>query len=373
MQNTLNESTPEAQATLPAKHRGKGVALAVVLAVAALCGAGLWWWHAGGYETTDDAFISGHVTTVSPQVAGRVVKVLVNDNRKVQAGDVLIRLDPEPFKVKVDQAAADLSESVRKLQEAKSQHLSSVATVEQAQADVVSAQAQAGNSATDLTRYDRLVVSGSVAQQARDNAATLARTSGAALQSARKRQAAAEAQAAQAATHIQTAEAEVDKCRATLEQVRLDLSYTEIKALVSGRVTNRSVEPGDYLQTGQPVLSLVQDDIWVVANFKETQLTRMRPGQTVTVTVDTYPGLLLKGHVDSLQDGTGTAFSLLPAENATGNYVKVVQRLPVKIVFESLPDGYHLAPGMSVIPEVRVGEAVSRTNIHWKPLASLAE
>jgi len=327
-----------------------------VLTVAVLIVTGYWWWKQSAYESTDDAFIAGHVAQVSPRVAGRVLEVLVTDNQMVAADAVLLKLDPAPFQVKEDQAKANLREAEERLKEAHSQLTAQKALAEQAKADVASADAQAGNAAMDLARYNRLITSGAVSKQARDNADTLARTSAAALQAARKRAASAEAQAMLAATQIKTAEAVVEKSRAALEQTSLDLAYTQVKAGVAGRVTVKAVEPGDYVQAGQTVLNLVQDDIWVVANFKETQLTRMRPGQAVTVTVDAYPDRELKGRVDSIQAGTGAAFSLLPPQNASGNYVKVVQRVPVKIVLDALPKdaGLALAPGMSVVPQVKV-------------------
>jgi membrane fusion protein (multidrug efflux system) len=160
-----------------------------------------------------------------------------------------------------------------------------------------------------------------------------------------------------AARHADVASlrAQVDQQRASVEQAELALSYTRIYASEAGYITRKSVEPGDYVQPGQPLVALVSDRVWVVANFKETQLKNMRPGQAVTMKLDAYPQLSLRGHVDSFQSGTGAAFSLLPAENATGNYVKVVQRVPVKIVLdEPAPTGYRLGPGMSVEPEVKV-------------------
>ncbi|MBF0482152.1 MAG: HlyD family secretion protein [Desulfovibrionaceae bacterium] len=337
------------------KRSGAPVALIALLAVLAACGAGLWWWRSQGYESTDDAFIAGHVASVSPRVAGRVVETPVDDNQSVPAGGVLVRLDPDTFKVKCNQAEADVSEAEQKLQEARARHLAALASAEQSKADAVAIEAGAANAATDLFRYNHLIDSGAVSQQARDNADTASRTTAATLQAARKRQAAAEAQAAVAAAQVKTAEAGVDKFRAALEQARLELSYTEVKASVAGRVTNKAVEPGDYLQPGQAVMSLVRDDVWVVANFKETQLTRMRPGQSVAIGVDAFPDHEFTGRVESLQAGTGAAFSLLPPQNASGNYVKVVQRVPVKIVFDQPPgEDYHLAPGMSVVPRVRV-------------------
>jgi membrane fusion protein (multidrug efflux system) len=356
MQDAVNEASVKKQAGSPRRRNKSAIALMAVVAAAAVVVAVLWWWRAQAYESTDDAFIAGHVSAVSPQVAGRVLDVLVTDNQQVETGDVLVKLDPATFQVRVDQAKADLREAEEKLQESRSRYQVALADVEKAKADAVSAEAQTGNATTDLSRYNHLIGSGAVSQQARDNADTLARTSAAALQSARKHLSAVQAQADLAATQIQTAGAGVEKCRAALERVNLDLSYTDIKAGVSGRVTVKSVEPGDYVQVGQTILSLVENNVWVLANFKETQLKGMRPGQPVTISVDAYPEHEFKGHVDSFQAGTGAAFSLLPPENASGNYVKVVQRVPVKIVFDLLSNeaGMHLAPGMSVVPQVRV-------------------
>jgi membrane fusion protein (multidrug efflux system) len=337
------------------KRRPALIGLIVVLAVAAVSGAGYWWWHSRSFETTDDAFIASHVTAVSPQVGGRVLEVLVKDNQNVKVGDVLIKLDQAPFQVKVDQAQANLNEVEQKLQEARSQHQVALATADQIRADLASAESQAANADMDYKRYKNLVDSGAVSQQAHDNAETQARTSVSALLAAHKRLNAAVAQAELAGTQILTAQAEVEKNRAALNQTLLDLSYTEIKSQVNGSVTKKAVEPGDYVQTGQNVLELVQDDVWVVANFKETQLTDMRPGQPVSMTVDAYPDQEFRGHVESIQAGTGAAFSLLPAENASGNYVKVVQRVPVKIVFDLITgQAWHLETGMSVVPQVKV-------------------
>lgn len=343
-------------AAAPRRRGRKRGALAAMLALSALIYGGIVWWESRAFETTDDAFIAGHVTSVSAQVAGRVLEVRVADNQKAHAGDLLVRLDPATFQAKLDQAQADLNESEQKLQESRSAHAAALAAVEQAGADAASASAQASNAATDLTRYNQLVHSGAVSQQARDNADTLSRTTAASQQASRKRVAAAEAQASLSATQIQTAQAGVEKFKAALEQARLNLTYATVTAQVDGLVTKKSVEPGDYVQVGQPLLSLVQDELWVVANFKETQLKGMRAGQTVDITVDAYPEHEFKGRLESIQAGTGAAFALLPPQNASGNYVKVVQRVPVKIVFESRPAdaGLHLALGMSVVPRVRV-------------------
>jgi len=355
MQDAVKEHNLK-KAGKDSRKKRRTLVLAAAVVVAALIGGGAWWWRQMGFETTDDAFIAGHVAQVSPRVAGRVQSVLVTDNEWVEADKVLIKLDQAPFKVKEDQAQASVNEASERLEEAKSQFKAQKALAEQAKADVASATAQADNAATDLNRYNTLLPTGAVSKQARDNADTLARTSAAALLAARKRAASAEAQAALAETQINTARAVVEKAKATLEQASLDLGYTQVVAGLSGRVTAKSVEPGDFVQPGQTLLNLVADDIWIIANFKETELTNMRVGQPVTVTVDAYPDHKFTGHVDSIQAGTGAAFSLLPPQNATGNYVKVVQRVPVKIVLDQLPkdQGLTLAPGMSVVPRVKV-------------------
>jgi membrane fusion protein (multidrug efflux system) len=267
------------------------------------------------------------------------------------------------------------------------------AAVRQAEAQQSAAQAEAGRAAEDAVRYRALHDRDEVSQQQLDRAETTARSTAAAQEAAAQATEAARARLVQAraaeasaqaglrqaeaqvvqaqgmvsqaksapeqiaARHADVASlrAQVDQQRASVEQAELALSYTRIYASEAGYITRKSVEPGDYVQPGQPLVALVSDRVWVVANFKETQLKNMRPGQTVTMKLDAYPQLSLRGHVDSFQSGTGAAFSLLPAENATGNYVKVVQRVPVKIVLdEPAPAGYRLGPGMSVEPEVRV-------------------
>lgn len=337
------------------KRRARNL-LFLVLAAGLLAGALLYWRHAAHFESTDDAFIAGHVTSVSARVQGRVLDVLVDDNQLVRQGDVLLIIDPADYKARNDQAQAALEVAQENLHETMAQQAAAQATAEQSQAQVAAAQAKADYDEKEKKRYDTLLAQRVVSQEVKDNADTTARTSNAALDAARKKYAADQAQIALATARIATATAQVEQARAALAQTALDLAHTKVHARVPGRVTNKAVEPGDYLQVGQAVLSIVQPDVWVLANFKETQLTDMRPGQTVTVTVDAYPDSVLTGHVDSIQRGTGAAFSLLPPENATGNYVKVVQRVPVKIVIDqgSTEAGLLLAPGMSVVPTVRV-------------------
>jgi membrane fusion protein, multidrug efflux system len=316
--------------------------------------SGRYWLHLRQYESTDDAFIQGHIIQLSPKVAAQVTRVLIDDNQEVNQGDVLIELDPRDFAVAVQQAQANEAAARGRLQQAQAQLTAAQAAVAQAHAQVVVAEATAVNAQADLHRYQS-VSANAVSRQQVDSAVAAARTANAQVDAARQQLAATHAQVAVATSQVATTAAEVEQAQAQVRQAQLNLSYTKIFAPAAGRVTQKTVEPGDYVQTGQALFALVPHDVWVVANFKETQLTAMRPGQPAQIVVDTYPHHPFKGHVESLQMGTGAAFSLLPPENATGNYVKVVQRVPVKIVFDEPPDTVHLlAPGMSVVPEVKI-------------------
>uniref|UniRef100_I2PWK6 Multidrug resistance efflux pump n=1 Tax=Desulfovibrio sp. U5L TaxID=596152 RepID=I2PWK6_9BACT len=351
--------TPEKDSSAPPTRRRRPLWKNpwVLLVVACmLAGAFLYWLHDRQFESTDDAFIAGHVTAVSARVPGRVKEVLVDDNQKVKKGEVLVRIDPAEYQVRLEQAKTALVTAKRNLDEAVSQQEAARASAQTSRAQVASEQATAEYTGKEQKRYAKLAAERVVAQEAKDNADTAARTAEAALDVAKKKYAADLTQVSLAGTRIDTAKAQVEEARAAVDKAALDLAHTEVHARVSGRVTNKAVEPGDYIQTGQNFLSLVNPDVWVVANFKETQMTRMRPGQPVAVTVDTYPDREIKAHVESVQRGTGAAFSILPPENATGNYVKVVQRVPVKIVFDrsDADQDMLLAPGMSVVPTVRV-------------------
>jgi len=306
------------------------------------------------YESTDDAFIETHVSPVAPQVAGRVAQLRVTDNQEVQPGDLLVQIDPSDFQTKLDQERASLAAAQSRLAQARAQNSADEARVEAEKANVTAAAAQARQADADDRRY-QAVGNFAVSASQLDLAGTQARSADALVAAARSKELAAEAQIALDQAAIQTASAGIALSQAAVHQAELNLSYTQVKAPVAGYVTHRTVETGAYVQTGQALMAIVPHDVWVVANFKETQLTHMRAGQLVTVTVDAYPQIQFKGHVDSVQSGTGPRFSLLPPENATGNYVKVVQRVPVKIVLDDqAASEYVLGPGMSVVPEVRV-------------------
>ena len=280
----------------PQRHRVALVAAVVVGILGAVYGVRYYLW-ARVHEDTDDAFIDTHVIMISPKVEGQASKVYVDDNQQVKQGDPLVDIDPADYLVKLGQARAA----------------------------VVAAEAEARKAAGDAVSAKELFAKDRISRQAYDHAVAEA----------------------------DSTKAEAELARKKLDAAELDLSYTRIASPIAGKVTRKSVELRSYVHVGQPLMAIVPDQVWVTANFKETQLTRMRAGQKVSIHVDAYPGRDFPGHVDSLQAGTGARFSLLPPENATGNYVKVVQRVPVKITFDKGQDPNRLLrPGMSVVVTV---------------------
>jgi membrane fusion protein (multidrug efflux system) len=345
-------------ASLPPPRRrfGPGFFIFIVIMLAA-SGVAAWYYarFVAPFETTDDAFIDSYVTFVSPRVSGPVVKLWVADNQSVKEGDVLLQIDPRDYQLVLNQATAELGTADSMVKQAEARITVDQAKAEEETAAIAAAQAAADRAKADRARYES-VQSQAVSKSQLDLAKTQASSTAAEVEVARNKAKAALAQVDLDRAEAQTARAQVEQSRARLEQAQLQLSYAAVSAPRAGRVTRRTVEQGAYVQTGQALLALVPDDIWVVANFKETQLERMRPGQPVLIRVDAYPQRKFQGKVDSLQAGTGSRFSLLPPENAVGNYVKVVQRVPVKIIFDEPVDlsQFNLAPGMSVEPEVRV-------------------
>ena len=306
------------------------------------------------FESTDNAFIEGYVIPMASQVPGRVAELLVKDNQAVKQGDVILKIDPRDYEASLAQARADLAAARSRVDQAKAQVRASEAKVAQAQATVTAADAENRRAADDLKRYES-VESRAVSKSAFDLAQSQARAARANLEAARSQAKAAEAEVALSEAGVETASAAVQQAEARLRQAELNLSYTQVIAPEDGRVTRRVVEKGAYIQPGQALMAIVPRQYWVIANFKEMQLTHMRVGQPVEVGVDAYPDRKFKGHVESIQSGAGARFSLFPPENATGNYIKVVQRVPVKILLDDLPeDDLALGPGMSVVPKVRV-------------------
>ncbi|HEY1664040.1 MAG TPA: HlyD family secretion protein [Verrucomicrobiae bacterium] len=306
------------------------------------------------YESTDDAFIDGYATLVSSRVPGQIARLAVTDNQEVKEGDVLVEIDPRDYEASLSVAQADLAAARSQLDQARAQVKVSKAKVAQSQAAVSAAAAENQRAADDLKRYES-VESRAISKSAFDEAQAQARAAAANLDAAFSETNAAEAEVALSEAGVETANAAVQQAEAKVQQAELNLSYTKIVASRDGHITARTVELGNYVQPGQALFTLVPRDVWVVANFKETQLTYMHPGDPVELRMDAYPNRTFKGKVDSLQAGTGARFSLLPPENAVGNYVKVVQRVPVKIVFDGpLPDDVDIALGMSIMPKVKV-------------------
>jgi membrane fusion protein (multidrug efflux system) len=326
-----------------------------VLATAATVGVN-YWLVQRQYESTDDAFIDGHIIPISPQVAARVLAVHIVDNQAVKAGDVLVELDKTDYQVTLDQKRA-VEASVRgKLEEAKTQLDVAKANVGEAQAELDANRTNAANMEQDFKRYENLDPRAR-SQKDLDNATAAQRSTAAQVEQAQAKLTAAQTQVLSAQAAIVTAESDVAKAAADTHQAEIQLGYCTITAPQDGVITRKNVEPGMYVSVGQPLFSLVSTDMYVTANYKETQLDMMRPGQPVDIIVDAYPEKTYHGTLESIQRGAGSRFSLLPSENATGNFVKVVQRIPVKILIDQseLNDPDHpLAPGMSVEPNVKV-------------------
>jgi membrane fusion protein (multidrug efflux system) len=401
----------------PGRFSSPRARLVLAGCAAAVLVAALVWWHFSGRESTDDAQVDGHITQVAPRVAGTVIKVGVKDNQHVEAGTVLVEIDPRDYRVAVERTEAELaaaeaaaeaarvgvpitrtetSSGVSSAQGGVAEAIAGVTVAERgidsAKARLASAQAvkrqreaEYSRASKDADRLKALVAKEEIPQQQYDAAVTGADAARATLEAAtasvaeaetgvavaesRARQ--AEAAAAQAHASLRTARtapeqlrvtraqadaaaARVKQAQAALDQARLNLEYTVIKAPAAGVVSRKTVEVGQVLQAGQPVLALVNlDEIWITANFKETQVGEMRVGQRVRVEVDALDGRDFQGRIESIAAATGARFSLLPPENATGNYVKVVQRVPVKIVLDQGQDpDRRLRPGLSVVPTV---------------------
>ena len=312
-----------------------------------------WWLHARNYESTDDAFIDARTVQISAQVAAAIVEVPVTDNQRVNAGTELVRLDDRDFVAQRDQAQAQVNQAQASIENLTAQMAAQQAKVDQANKQVAQAQAALTFARQQADRYQQLAKTGSgTVEQAQQYASSL-QQSDAGLAAAQANADATQKQVSVLQAQRDLAYGQLAQAHATLEQAQANLARTIITAPVAGQVTKLTAAKGNYAAVGQALMTFVPREVWVTANFKETQLNLMRPGQPVNIAIDAYPGRTFPGRVDSIQTGSGTAFSLLPAENATGNYVKIVQRVPVKIVFDKPPDVL-LGPGMSVVPTVKV-------------------
>ncbi len=328
----------------------------MLLAVIAIAIAAYFVWliYYHPYETTDDAFVDARNFSVSAKVSGYLDEIAVTDNQHLTAGDLIAKIAPRDYEIALDQADAQVESARAAIANANAQIDVAAASIDEAKAQEASAQAALQFAKDEANRQRQLLQGGAgslqTSQQSESNLRQAQASyiqAQASVTSAMKNKAAAEAQRNSAQASLKQAEAQ----RETAQQ---NLSYTTLTAAQPGRVVRLSGSKGQFIEAGQAVAMFVPDDIWVTANFKETQLADMRPGQPVDLTIDAYPDHELHGKVVSVQPGSGTAFSLLPAENATGNYVKVTQRVPVKIQVDQWPQDVAIGPGMSVVPTITV-------------------
>lgn len=311
----------------------KRILVPALLIVGAVAGY-FWFQEASKFESTDDAYVETHTVQVAPKVSGQVVKMLVNDNQKVKAGDLVAQIDSVDYDTRLSEIAAKYESTLLKQKEAKSSFNAADSQIQLAK--------------KNLDRYTELYKQGAASKLEYDNAKTTYDSAKASLTKASENLLSTDKN--------RVADADLKELAAKRKQAELNLAYTKIYAPQDGTVTNKAIEKGAYVQTGQPLFVIVPDNVWVVANFKENQLRHMRIGQEVDVKLDTYPDKVFKGKIDSIQMISGAKSSLFPPENAVGSFVKIVQRIPVKIVFTEKidPNKYTVVPGMSAEPVVRV-------------------
>jgi membrane fusion protein (multidrug efflux system) len=324
-----------------------------LLLVAAVGGLS-YWLSVRDYESTDDAFVAARSFSVAPKVGGYVIDVPVTDDQHVNAGDLLAQIDDRDYKIAVDQARAQVAVAQANIDNIQAQIDSQNEQIKQAQAQLDQAEAQLQFAQQEETRAKDLVDKGAGTLQREQQTRSDLQSQQANTTRANAALIAANLGIKTLQTQLESARGSLQQAQAQLDQANLNLQYTHVTAAQAGRVVKLSGAVGTFTTAGQSLMMFVPDEVWIVANYKETQLRDMRPGQPVEFTIDAYPGRKLTGRVASVQPGSGTAFSLLPAENATGNYVKVVQRVPVKIVVDHWPSDVAIGPGMSVVPWTKV-------------------
>jgi membrane fusion protein (multidrug efflux system) len=333
--------------------------IGAMLLASALGGGYLYLDYARRFQSTDDAFIAARQSSLAPKVSGYLTAVPVTDNQHVEAGEVIARIDDRDYRIALEQAEAQVAAAKASIQNIdaqldvqRAQISANQAQVDQAQAALVFAEQQAA-------RYEHLEQTGYGTVQNAQQYTSQLHQQQAALASAQATLKLAQRQVEALKAQRNSAVASLAQAQAQRDQAELNLSYTTVTAAQPGRVVNLSAAVGQFAQPGTSLTMFVPDQIWVTANFKEIQLDHVRPGEQVALKIDAYPGRTIRGHVESVQPGSGTAFSLLPAQNATGNYVKIVQRVPVKIIMDTPPADVALGPGMSVVPTVRVDSTSS--------------
>jgi membrane fusion protein (multidrug efflux system) len=351
------EKESVAERSLSLRTWGIRAAIVVLLAIAAAYA-----FHKLSYalthESTDDAFIEGVVVPISSEVKGQVTRVLVQDNQYVKKGDILFEVFPEDFSRVVQTKESTLARYGAEKQEMQATIQEKIMGLARVRADRDAANTDAALAEKDFQRATALLKQEVISQSRFDQAEARFKAAAARRDAAQAAVAETEAAVEALKAQLKTQTYKIKEAEASAGLAKLELSRTVVTAPIAGRIAKKNVDPGKYIQPGQPLMSIVDDsDLWIVANFKETQITHMKPGQAVDISIDAYPGVPFKGHVDSFQPGTGAVFSLLPPQNATGNFVKVVQRLPVKIVIDSKPDpAYPLRPGLSVTPSVATAD-----------------
>jgi len=329
------------------------VSLLLLIAIVAIV---VYWLQAiHPFETTDNAYLKAHTSLISPKETGYVKEVLFQDNQKVMQGDLLVVIDDRDFQARVAQAKAQLLSETAHIHTLETDKLTQAAKIRQEAANIVASEADLEKAAKDLKRFGNLAKEGAVSAQTRDTAESTHKQANAQRDKTLSARQEAESHLAALDAQIEEARARIKAAEANLELTRIDLANTHITAPMAGIIGNRSVQVGQLVKSGSPLGYLIPSEgLFVEANFKETQIARMQPGQTVEIQVDAYPEQVFQGVMDSFAPASGSEFSLLPPENATGNFTKIVRRVPVKIAFQSGSDLSKLRPGLSTEVKVKV-------------------
>jgi membrane fusion protein (multidrug efflux system) len=333
----------------------RSILLSLLLGIPVIAGIGYWLFDRQYHETTDDAYLKSNIVLISPKVSGYVTQLFINDNQAVKQNDVLVAIDNRDYQARVTQAEANVTAEIAHIERLRALKTSQRSHIETAGANIAAMQAKRDQSHKDLQRFHNLIDRGSIARQSLDRVQSESKQAAAELRGSQAAAAAEHNQLTTLAIEITETEARLKNAEAQLALAKMDLDHTQVRAPIDGIIGNRGVQLGQLVRPGVTLAYLVENkDIWVEANFKETQLENMRPGQPVSIEVDAFPDLELEGKVDSFSPASGSEFSILPAENATGNFTKIVRRVPVKIVFNANANIQLLKPGLSVAVKVKV-------------------
>lgn len=337
------------------KHKVKKRIIVPIITFAILAFGGIYTLlHAHYYQSTDDAFVEGHIVSIAPRVSGPVIKLLIKDNQEVKKGDLLLEIDPNDYIVALKQKEAKLLEARAMLNASHKNILENTSVSNKTTKDISSVKSRLDYAKRTYDRDLKLSKDGIVSHEELDKSKTAYTSLNANYLAEQEKKRAADLAIQSSIAKKEEIEAQIKRLESEIEEAKLNLSYTKIYAPQDGKISARTVEEGNYVQVAQPLMSIVSDEVWVVANYKETQLEQVREGQDVIIKIDTYPKKRFKGKVDSLQRATGAKSSLFPPENAVGSYVKIVQRIPVKIIFTEDISNYNIALGMSVVPKIKI-------------------